>query len=203
MLTAYLVFVVGAFVAALFLFPFALQKTRALASPYPKADPVLRLIASIIDLALMIGIYAALSPNNAVLAATVSPIYLVVRDGLYGGQSFGKMCVGLVAIHLRTGRPAQLMDSLRRNLIFGVPGLNAAALAFESRRIQVDDQGIRLGDRFAGTQVIQGKDAIDLVKAVVEAVRSLLREIRGESQPHRMSGMADLARSHRRNLAEI
>ena len=189
MVTAYLVFVVGAFVVALILLPLATRKVKALASPYPKADPVLRLIASIIDVGLTVGVYAALSPQNALLAATISPIYLVVRDGLYGGQSFGKMCFGLVAIQLGSGRPVQLLESVRRNFLFGVPGMNLPALFFEAWQIQSDKQGMRLGDRFAGTQVVHGKDAIDLVKAVVDAIRALLSEIRGKAQPHRMSSV--------------
>ena len=64
-----------------------------------------------------------------------------------------------------------------------MPGFNVPSLAFEARQVRIDNQGMRLGDRLAGTQVVQGKDAIDLVKTVLETVGALKREIRGASQP--------------------
>jgi uncharacterized RDD family membrane protein YckC len=50
-----------------------------------------------------------------------------------------------------------LVDSLKRNLVFVVPLLNAAisATVFEAVLLYFDEDGLRLGDRIAGTRVIR------------------------------------------------
>jgi hypothetical protein len=57
------------------------------------------------------------------------------------------------------------------------------ALFFEARQTHTDEQGMRLGDRLARTQVVHGKEAIDLVKTVTDATLRLIAEIRGVSAP--------------------
>lgn len=183
MRNSYLTFVVGAFLAGLVLIPLALRHVKPLVSPYARADYERRFFASFVDLWVTVACYAALVRYNAILAAAISPLYLAIRDKLIGGQSFGKLMVGLVTIRLETGQPVQLVGSLRRNVLFAIPGMNVAALFFEARQIHIDEQGMRLGDRFAGTQVVHGKEAIDILKSVFDAARWVLRKIRGLTLP--------------------
>jgi len=182
---SYLVFAVGAFLLGLVLIPLAIRNVKALVSPYAKADFERRFIASIVDLWVMVACYVTLVRFSVILATMISPMYLVFRDSLSEGQSFGKLMVGLVTIHLETGKPVRLAGSLRRNFLFAIPGMNVAALFFEARQIHVDEQGIRLGDRFARTQVVHGKEAIDILKMVADAAQWMMNKIRGVSLPER------------------
>jgi hypothetical protein len=178
-----LVFSVGAFISGLVLIPLAIRYVKPLVSPYAKADFERRLLASFVDLWVMVACYAALVHYSATLAAFISPLYLAIRDGLFGGQSFGKLMVGLVTIRLETGQPVKIGGSLRRNFLFAIPGTNVAAFFFEARQIHVDEQGMRLGDRLAGTQVVHGKEAIDLLKSVADVARWVVGKIRGLTLP--------------------
>lgn len=185
MLDAYLTFAVGGFLVGVVLIPLAIRNVRPLVSPYAKADVERRFIASFVDLWITVALFVTVTHYSTFLATIIAPIYLVIRDGLFGGQSFGKLMVGLVTVRLESGKPVQLAGSLRRNFLFGIPGMNVAALFFEARQIQIDEQGVRLGDRFANTQVVHGKEAIDILKMVADAAQWILRRIRGVSIPER------------------
>lgn len=54
--------------------------------------------------------------------------------------------------------------SILRNLVFIIPGVNLAAFVFEAYFSIKDRQGIRLGDKFAMTQVVEGKKIPELAK---------------------------------------
>jgi uncharacterized RDD family membrane protein YckC len=138
--------------------------TLGLVSPYKKADVNRRLIAVGVDSSFVAvaayfywnsGFWPYLAPGVA---------YLVFRDGIHG-QSIGKFLMGLMVISLETGRPATLSSSVRRNLLFLIPGANVVALILEVRTLIGDPQGQRLGDRLAQTQVIEGFGAKDLVRS--------------------------------------
>ena len=47
-----------------------------------------------------------------------------------------------------------------------IPGANVIAVFLETKTIIRDPQGLRLGDRFALTQVVEGFGAKDLVAAI-------------------------------------
>ncbi len=83
--------------------------------------------------------------------------YLMVRDGLWGGASIGKRMLSLQVIRRDAGAGIGLVDSLRRNVIFAIPLLNAAlsAAVFEGVVLYFDEEGLRVGDRLAGTRVIR------------------------------------------------
>ncbi len=80
-------------------------------------------------------------------------------------------------IQLRSGNRGQITDSICRNIVFAVPGMNLVAIPFELTQIANDHQGIRIGDRLAGTQVIDGKDAKDLLTSVKELMETFEKEI--------------------------
>jgi hypothetical protein len=70
--------------------------------------------------------------------------------------------MGVSVVSLETGRPCALAGSLRRNLLFLLPGANIVALFLEARTLVRDPQGQRLGDRWAQTQVVEGLGAKDV-----------------------------------------
>jgi uncharacterized RDD family membrane protein YckC len=139
--------------------------SRGLISPYAKADVGKRLTAASID-GLVVTTLCLLSwIIGSVLYLIVSGAYLLLRDAI-GGQSIGKLLLGLVVIDLETGRVSSISGSLRRNLLLLLPGANVVAVFLEARTIIADRQGQRLGDRLAQTQVIEGAGARDLAKSL-------------------------------------
>ncbi|MDP6778017.1 MAG: RDD family protein [Candidatus Latescibacteria bacterium] len=156
--------------------------TRSLVSPYPRADMGRRLAAAGIDAAICLICYAILSLLGHLPASTLSPLYLLVRDGLMSGQSIGKAFVGLVVVRLEDGSPCTMWRSFQRNLVFAVPGFNIAALIFEAVTVRGDEQGMRIGDRLARTHVVEGKDAKDFVKSMQERIQKNLALL-GEPEP--------------------
>ena len=137
------------------------------------------------DLTISVALYAVIAPNNPILAAAASSAYFMCRDGFGGGQSFGKMCVGQVVIQLKSGNHGQMLDSVRRNIFLVVPGMNLVAIPFELTKLVNDSQGIRIGDRLAGTQVVDGKDSKDLIAFVKDILESLADELRGRDHTPR------------------
>lgn len=84
--------------------------------------------------------------------------YLIFRDGLLAGRSLGKVVLSLHVVRRDGGSAIGLLDSLKRNLVFVVPFVNAAisATIFEAVNLYFDEEHRRLGDRLAGTQVVAG-----------------------------------------------
>jgi uncharacterized RDD family membrane protein YckC len=146
--------------------------SRGLISPYRKADVRKRLTAASID-GLMVTTLCLLSwTTGSVLYLIVSGAYLLLRDAI-GGQSIGKLLLGLVVIDLETGRVSSMSGSLRRNLLLLLPGANAVAVFLEARTIIADPQGQRLGDRLAQTQVVEGAGAREVAQSLQDWLMSL------------------------------
>lgn len=170
------VFVAPALIFAALYFPATTCLSRSLASSYPKADVRKRIYAAIVDGSLVATSVWALFGLGSIAFGTVGVLYLLLRDAV-GGQSLGKFCLGLTVVRIDTGRPAGLRASLERNLLFLLPGANLAALFLEALTIVRDVQGQRLGDRLARTQVVEGLGARDLVAALHQWWRAVLREL--------------------------
>ncbi len=149
-----------------------MRDARPEGSPYPKADLTLRGLARLFDLALALAVANAAGPLGPVFAC----IYLLTADGLLHGQSLGKRIFGVRAMVLQRGatrgRPAGYRESMLRNLPFALVGLfygftligwlmlfvaGVPILAFESWMVWADKLGIRIGDIFADTQVVDAK----------------------------------------------
>lgn len=163
-----------AFALGAVLIPVLSRATRSIVSPYGKADPGRRCLAASIDIALILPIPIMTAETQPVLAILISSMYLAARDGL--GQSPGKLLTGLTVIQVETGRPCNLRKSIVRNILFVIPGMNIAALIFESVAISRDELGNRLGDRLARTQVVEGKDVKEAVRLIQDQLmRSLVR----------------------------
>jgi hypothetical protein len=124
--------------------------------------------ARLADLGCAFGLFLAAGPFGPVLAL----LYLLFADGLMEGQSVGKRMFGIKAIYLPTRTAARFRESVLRNAPFGfvvvlgmMPELGGAAFVggllvvgtLEAWKVIRDGLGLRLGDRWAQTQVVDGK----------------------------------------------
>jgi uncharacterized RDD family membrane protein YckC len=75
--------------------------------------------------------------------------YLLVRDALGSGRSIGKKFMGLKVV--KGGQKCSYMDSAKRNVTLIIPLLNIVELVMPF----VDKDGLRFGDKFAGTEVVE------------------------------------------------
>ena len=141
-------------------------------SPYPKAALLPRAVARAADVTLSLALSSI--PGKAGVLAGL--LYLLVADALWHGQSVGKRIAGIKVVYLPTRGPCDLAHSMIRNspfaLVFvfqAVPLLGWVLLllvgvpliGFESYMVYTDRLGIRLGDIFADTQVVDTKVLID------------------------------------------
>ena len=115
----FIFYAVAAALFALLYFP-ALKLAMAIVSPYPKADLDKRLSAAGID-----GLVAMTAWFLYVNIGSAAPLvggafYLLLRDAV-GGQSIGKIMMGLTVIRVETGKPCRAIDSIRRNALLLVP----------------------------------------------------------------------------------
>src|SRR5215467_7968975 len=166
------VFVFPALAFALAYFPMVSKFSRGLASSYAKADVAKRFAAATIDGLIVISLGLLYWTEGSWLAAAAGATYVLLRDSV-NGQSIGKFLLGLVVISLETGRPAFFRGSVRRNLLFLLPGANVVAIFLEARTVVRDRQGQRLGDTLAQTQVVDGFGAKDLVKSFQDLLMSV------------------------------
>ena len=145
-----------------------LVKGDGSSSPYPKASLLLRAGARAVDIAIAWALYVSTGPAGIVIAL----LYLLLADGMLQGQSPGKKIFGVKVVYLPTRAPARHRDSVLRNAPFGLviilsmmPELGLKAFlagavvigGIEAVRCLRDPDGVRLGDRWAQTQVVDGK----------------------------------------------
>lgn len=128
---------------------------------YPKAHVLNRFIAKLIDLFIVVAADEIAPPVGFLFGLA----YILIADGFAGGRSIGKRLVGLQTMRLDVRETAGFRESIIRNLpcgvaqlLFAVPYVgwigSAAVLAFESVLIVGNEQGRRLGDEVARTQVL-------------------------------------------------
>ncbi len=148
-----------------------MRDARPEGSPYPKADLTLRGLARGFDLVLAFAVAHTAGPAGPLFAF----LYVLAADGLLHGQSLGKRIFGVRTMVLKRGatrgRPAGYRESALRNIPFALlalfysvtvlwPVLLVAGipiLAFESWMSWSDRLGVRIGDIFADTQVVDAK----------------------------------------------
>lgn len=141
-------------------------------SGYPKASLLLRAGARIVDAAIAWALYLSTGPAGVVIAL----LYILFADGMLQGQSAGKKIFGVKVVFLPTRSGARHRDSVLRNAPFGLiiilsmmPELGMRAFfaglavigSIEALQCLRDPEGIRLGDTWAQTQVIDGKVQAD------------------------------------------
>jgi uncharacterized RDD family membrane protein YckC len=146
---------------ALVYFPTLKYLPVGLVTPYAKVDVRKRMLAAFLDGMPAMAAWFLYQRTGSLWGAAVAVLYLLLRDGI-GGQSLGKLIVGLVVVNVRTGQLCSWKDSALRNVFVLIPGANLVAVFLEALTIIRDPQGQRLGDRLAQTQVIEGLGAKDL-----------------------------------------
>lgn len=144
-----------------------MRDARPEGSPYPKADLTLRGLARAADFTLAWVVAQSAPQVGPILAA----FYLLVADGLMSGQSVGKRIFGVRTVTIPRRAPAGWHESLLRNapfalvaIFYAIPLLwpvlfvvGVPIIAFETYMIFTDRLGIRIGDIFADTQVVDAK----------------------------------------------
>ncbi len=84
-----------------------------------------RLVAGLIDVVAgyLVGMVVNCLPfiNAFIHDQLVLVAFLVVRDSLFNGRGVGKNLMGLQVIDVRTGQPASLMQSFKRNIVLFGP----------------------------------------------------------------------------------
>lgn len=108
-----------------------------------------RLGAWVIDLLLIIGVQV-MAP---VIGPVVGMTYLVLRDGLFDGQSVGKRIMGLKVVSDETGR-GRWAASAMRNVLWVIPVVNLAYAVTGLYALWHDADGRHWGDRLASTRVV-------------------------------------------------
>ena len=152
---------VPAVLFGLLYFPALNYLSVSLVTPYAKVDVWRRLLAAVIDGIPAIAACFLYRNTGSIWGAAGVVVYLLLRDGI-GGQSLGKLLVGIVVVNVRTGKLCRWKDSVLRNVFVLIPGANLVSIFLEWITIVRDPQGQRLGDRIAQTQVIEGLGAKDL-----------------------------------------
>ncbi len=163
----------------------AATSARRKGSPYPKAELAPRLLAKAADL-LVAGLFAWFIPTVGVLLALA---FLLLADGLPNGQSPGKRLLGVKVVHVPSRRSCSPAKSVVRNLPVAIgfafamnPFLAVVAIPiglFELYMASSDGLGVRIGDIFADTQVIDGKVPLDVVTPVEDLVRRVPQPLGG------------------------
>jgi uncharacterized RDD family membrane protein YckC len=128
---------------------------------YPKAHVLNRFIAKLIDLFIVVAAEKVAPPVGFLSGLA----YILIADGFAGGRSLGKRLVGLQTIRVDLRETAGFRESIIRNIPFGAAQLASAVpyvgwiaalaiLSFEGLLIVGNEQGRRLGDEIARTQVL-------------------------------------------------
>ncbi len=128
---------------------------------YPKAQVLNRGIAKLIDLLIVAAAGQVIVPVGLLAGLA----YILIADGLAGGRSIGKRLIGLQTVVPVRHEAAGFRESIIRNMPFAVAQLafavpyvgwivSVAIIAFEAILIFGNEQGRRLGDEVAGTQVL-------------------------------------------------
>ncbi len=128
---------------------------------YPKAHVLNRFIAKAIDGMLVAAASQVITPVGWISGLA----YALIADGFPGGQSVGKRLIGLQTVMPRTKEFAGFRESIIRNLPLAfayllvlVPYvgwlLAGAIVVFEALLMIGNEQGVRLGDEVAQTQVL-------------------------------------------------
>jgi hypothetical protein len=128
---------------------------------YPKAQVLNRGIAKLIDLLIVAAAGQIIVPVGFLGGLA----YILIADGFAGGRSIGKRLIGLQTVLPDRREAVGFRESIIRNLPFAVAQLAfaipyvgwlvaAAIIAFEAVLILGNEQGRRLGDEVAGTQVL-------------------------------------------------
>jgi len=139
----------------------AWQTSRLARAIYPKAEVLNRFVGKFVDVILAVAAGKLLVPVGWLAGLA----YVLICDGFSGGQSIGKRLTGLQTVNVRSRELAGFKESIVRNLplglaylLFSVPYIGwiiaIAIVALEGLLVIGNEQGLRLGDEIAHTQVL-------------------------------------------------
>ena len=110
-----------------------------------------RIAAWTIDLLIVLGLLL-LVPGIRWL---ISAAYILLRDGLFEGQSVGKRILGLKVVAHQERARCTYLDSAVRNALWVLPVVNLVMGLTGLQALLHDPQGRHWGDRLANTQVVK------------------------------------------------
>ena len=111
---------------------------------------VFGLIISILKVKALTTILGLMIPLVVLCGVLLGAVYFLLKDGMFGGRSLGKKLVGLKVV-TKEGSACTYMKSLIRNITLCVPLLQWIDLLMPV----IDKEGLRIGDKIAGTKVIE------------------------------------------------
>lgn len=86
-----------------------------------------RLVAGLIDVfaGYLVGMFVNCIPfiNMYIHDQLVMVVFLLIRDSLFNGRGVGKNLMGLQVVDIKTGEPASLIQSIKRNIVVFGPYL--------------------------------------------------------------------------------
>lgn len=128
-----------------------------------------RIIAFLLDILVYVALWIFFYFNfhlGDYFSWLLAGCYILVKDGLIHGQSFGKLMLKLQVVDSKEKQPISFMVSVQRNSIFVIPNifrfipyigtlLLMMVFILEIYLLYTHTNGIRWGDQFAKTEVIQ------------------------------------------------
>lgn len=128
-----------------------------------------RIIAFLVDVLVYVGLWILFYFNfhlGDYFSWLLASVYLLVKDGLIHGQSFGKFVLKLQVVGSNESQPISMVSSIERNAILVIPNLFRflpffgtllliLVYVWETYLIYTHAEGLRWGDQFARTRVIQ------------------------------------------------
>jgi len=131
----------------------------------------LRIVAFLIDLVIYVALWVFFYFNvhlGDYLSWLLASVYILVKDGLFSGQSVGKLVLRLKVVHEEEEKPASLVASVERNAILVIPNLLrfipflgslllVLVFGWETYLIFTHPDGLRWGDQFARTRVVEAR----------------------------------------------
>ena len=131
---------------------------------YAKASSGARFIASFLDGLIMsaawLPLIIAMATDEGffyfigIIAGLWAIWYNFTKDGRPNGQSIGKKAMGLMVVNLNTNLPCSKGTSALRLLLWLIPYIGGFIYLIDCIMILASDNGRRIGDHLANTQVI-------------------------------------------------
>ena len=135
----------------------------------PSSSPISRALARTVDVLLAAALFLVLRWFGSFVGTVVAASYVLLQDGLGIGQSFGKRLFELRVVDDATRLPCTLEQSVRRNVVGALTAfllgfdvtrplgvlVGAAAVGVEAYLFLVSGSGIRWGDVYSGTRVVE------------------------------------------------
>lgn len=139
------------------------------------SSPLSRSLARAVDVLLAAAIFLMLRWIGSFLGAAGAAVFVALQDGFGSGQSFGKRLFELKVVDESTRLPCTMEQSIRRNAVGAFTAfllgfevtrplgviLGIAAIGVETYLFLTSGSGVRFGDVYSGTRVIEtlGPDA--------------------------------------------